>query len=125
MSQIMKAYTGIFLMVFLSLATAGILAAFMQVSMAQDLHADIINEIENSNYNASVLKEAFQRTSDANYGLVITLYKDNYTHVVCHNASDVPADTSLVTGAKVEMEFPFEIGFFGVAQQHNLCGYAR
>ena len=51
MSQIMKAFFGIFLIMFMTVTSSGILSGFMTVVEAQNLHAQIINELEDSDFN--------------------------------------------------------------------------
>ena len=46
MSQIMKAFFGIFLIMFMTVTSSGILSGFMTVVEAQNLHAQIINELD-------------------------------------------------------------------------------
>lgn len=46
MSQIIKAFTGIFIVMFMMVSATGILGAFLQTLHAQNLHAAIINELE-------------------------------------------------------------------------------
>ena len=64
MSQIMKTFMGIFLLLFLMASSAGMLGAFLQVLKAQDMHAMIVDELENSDYCLSVLEESFINTSN-------------------------------------------------------------
>lgn len=46
MSQIMKAFMGVFLTLFMAVTAMGILAAYMEVMNAQDMQARIVDEIE-------------------------------------------------------------------------------
>ncbi len=125
MSQIMKAYTGIFLILFLTFTAAGILAAFITIADAQDMHASMVNELENSSFYPAVLEESFARAEEAGYQLSITLYQEDYTVAVCTNRNSVPQDTSKVTSAKLELTFPFQVSFLGVSSEHTFCAYAR
>ena len=56
MSQIMKAFMGVFLTLFMAVTAMGILAAYMEVMNAQDMQARIVDEIENSDFNTGVVQ---------------------------------------------------------------------
>ena len=46
MSQIMKTFLGVFLIMFMVVTSSGVLSGFMTVVEAQNLHAQIINELK-------------------------------------------------------------------------------
>ena len=48
MSQIMKTFLGVFLIMFMVVTSSGVLSGFMTVVEAQNLHAQIINELEDN-----------------------------------------------------------------------------
>ena len=125
MSQIMKAFLGVFLVLLLSVTATGILSAYMMVADAQDLHAAMVDEVENSNFYPPVLQACFRQAEEAGCQLQGILYNDNYTEVVCAQESQIPTDTSQVSAARLELTFPFQIGFFGMRQEHTFCAYAR
>ena len=50
MSEIIKSYMGVFLLLLMTLAAGEILAGYMQVLGAQNLHSEILSELEDSNY---------------------------------------------------------------------------
>ena len=56
MSQIIKAFMGVFLTLFMAVKAMGILAAYMEVMNAQDMQARIVDEIENSDFNTGVAR---------------------------------------------------------------------
>jgi hypothetical protein len=125
MSQVIKAFFGVFFVLFMSVVSAGILSAFMVVVDAQDIHASMIDEIEDSNFYPGILQDCFAEAEQAGYQIEITLYQEDYSQIVCSSADMIPADTSQVTSARVDMTFPFSVGFFGIWQQHTLSAYAR
>ena len=59
MSQIIKAFMGVFLTLFMAVTAMGILAAYMEVMNAQDMQARIVDEIENSDFNTGVVRQCF------------------------------------------------------------------
>ena len=50
MSQIMKSFMGVFIMLFMSVTSIGILSGFLSVLSVQDLHSCIISELEDSDF---------------------------------------------------------------------------
>ena len=125
MSQIMKTFMGIFLLLFLMASSAGVLGVFLQVSSAQDMHAGIVDELENGNYCLPVLEESFQNAKKNAYELEIILYSENHETYVCKKREELPKNTKDMEMAKVTLVFPFQIPFFGIDQKYSISGYAR
>ena len=55
MSEVIKSYMGVFLLLLMTLAAGEILAGYMQVLGAQNLHSEILSELEDSNYYSGVV----------------------------------------------------------------------
>ena len=56
MSQIMKTFLGVFLIMFMVVTSSGVLSGFMTVVEAQNLHAQIINELMTARLRRPALK---------------------------------------------------------------------
>ena len=125
MSQIIKAFLGIFLTMFMAVTAMGILSAYMEVMNAQDMQAGFVDEIENSDYNPGVIKACMASCEKAGYHLTVTLFCENAVVTTIHNSGEVPAKTDGTDMAKVEFSFPFRVGFFGINKEHKLVSYAR
>lgn len=125
MSQIMKTFMGIFLLLFLMASSAGVLGAFLQVLNAQDMHAMIVDELENSNYCLPVLRESFQKAENYGYDLEVILYRENHETYVCTEKEVLPQNTNDMEMAKVTLVFYFEIPFLRIRQSYGISGYAR
>lgn len=125
MSQIIKAYMGMFIMLSITFAAAGILSAFLMVADAQDIHQNMVNELENSDFYPEVVRECFSLAQNRGYTLEITLYQSDYTGVCCKNAGDVPENTDEIIYAKVEMQYPLCLAFYEFEEKQSLCAYAR
>lgn len=125
MSQIMKTFMGIFLILFLMASSASVLGAFLQVLKAQDMHAMIVDELENSDYCLPVLQESFQKTEDMGYDLDVILYQENHETYVCSQKEMLPQVTKDIEMAKVTLVFYFEIPFLHIHQSYAISGYAR
>ena len=125
MSQIMKAFLGMFFILFLTAVSTGILSAYMQVVDAQDMHARMVDEVENSNFYPEVLKDCFAKAAEAGCRLSVTLYRENRAERVCTSSSMIPSQTQDVESAKLELTFPFQVAFFGIRSEHTIWAYAR
>ncbi|MCH5333490.1 MAG: hypothetical protein J1D89_05990 [Agathobacter sp.] len=125
MSQIIKTFMCVFLILFMTAATIGILTAYLQVLGAQDLQAQIVDEIENSDYAPAVVRECFANAEKAGCELTVTYYYEGGGTVCCTDSAFVATDVSSVTMARVELSFPLEIRLFGFSKRHSFTGYAK
>ena len=60
MSQVIKAFMGVFMVLFLLVASTGVLGAFYQILHAQNTHAHMIDELENSDFARSIMEACFE-----------------------------------------------------------------
>ncbi len=125
MSQIMKAFTGLFVVMFMMVTATGLLGAFFQTMHAQNLHAAVIDEMENSNYARSVLEGCFLAVEEAGYEMELTLYTEYDGFIKCESKETLPVITEDIVMAEVTLKYPFQIGFFQVDVKQELFGYAR
>lgn len=125
MSQIIKTFTGIVMVMFLMMTASGILGAFLQTMNAQDLHSAMIEELENSHYAKPVVQECFDAAKQAAYELEVCLYSETQAMVTCKSAADIPADMSDIFLAEVILKYPVQIAFFDLNIQQEIFGYAR
>jgi len=125
MSQIIKAFTGIFFILFMVLTATGLLSAFLQTVHAQNLHGAIIDELENSDYARVVLEEIFVVTEEAGYEIAITLYDSREGVISCDDMSNLPTDCNGISMAEIILKYPIQIPFLGVDVKQELFGYAR
>lgn len=125
MSQIMKAFTGVFMVLFMMVTATGLLGGFFQVIHVQNLHAAMIDEMENSNYAKAVLEECYSVTEKSGYDLELTLYQENASTIICTEAGQLPVETSGVEMARIILKYPFQITFFDINLEQQLVGYAR
>ncbi|SFG15649.1 hypothetical protein SAMN04487761_10632 [Lachnospiraceae bacterium C7] len=122
MSQVVKAFLGIFMIMLLAVTSVGILTTFLTITNAQDEHARIINEIENSNFYSEVVKECSKNARENGYDADIVVYYDNET-----KGADLQHlnDTKDAKAARVKLSVPVKIGFFDLNYNYKLDGYAR
>ena len=119
MSQIMKTFLGVFLIMFMVVTSSGVLSGFMTVVEAQNLHAQIINELEDS----SVAQTCFENASKAGDTLELKLYMTDNSIRTVTDASQITSSDE-IEKARVELKFTYAVAFFGIEQEHVLSGYA-
>ena len=125
MSQIMKSFLAIFLVMFMVVCSISILSSYILVIQAQDQHASMIDAMENSNYYAPVIREYMREANDLGYDVRVTLYMEDHSSTFCDSVLQIPDNTKNVDYASVELDFPFQIPFFGIYNMHTLTGFAR
>lgn len=125
MSQVMKAFTGVFMVLFLMTTSTGVLGAFYQILHAQNTHALMIDELENSDYAKPVMEACFKTAEEENYHLQLSLYSETEEIKTCTAATDLPEDTKQVSMVEVVMNYSIKVAFFEVDVEQQLFGYAR
>ena len=125
MSQIMKAFTGVFMVLLLMTTSAGVLGAFYQILHAQNTHAIMLDELENSAFAKPVMEGCFDTARRESYRLQMTLYLSTGEIEICTSSSELPKDTAHVTMVEVVLFYDIEIAFFEIATEQQLFGYAR
>ena len=113
MSQIMKSFLGLFLIMFM----------VVTVLSAQNTHAAIISELEDSDFYPSVVNECFKKAKDENTQLSIKLYLDDNSVKTISGAGEIPGGKK-IEKARVELKFFYQIPFFEIKEPHILSGYA-
>ncbi len=125
MSQIIKAFMALYMVLYMMVSATGLLGAFFQVLHAQNLHSSIVDELENSNYANSVIVECFGVAEKAEYELEITLYPEYKPAIVLDNIGAVPSEIEEISMARVCLKYPFQVLFFEINDMQEICGYAR
>jgi hypothetical protein len=125
MSQVMKAFMGVFMVLFLMATSTAVMGAFYQVLHAQDTHALMIDELENSDYSKNVMKACFQIAEQENYRLQLSLYSNTEEGIICTSSADIPKSVSNIMMVEVVLFYDIEIAFFEIATEQQLFGYAR
>ena len=125
MSQIVKAFLGVFLTLFMAVVALGVLSTYMEVMNAQDMQARGVDELENSSFNAAVMGDCFKKCAESGYELAVTLYEESGSIMAVHSMQEVPANAANISMAKVELHFPLKSAFLGIDQSRTFVGYAR
>ena len=125
MSQIMKAFTGLFMVLIMGTAAGGILSMFLSVTQAQNLQASVKYRISCSAFAPAVMEECFADAETMSQKLTLTLYREDGSSQTIAAAGAVPSDCSTVVGAKVSLTFALDTAIPQTHTQHTLTGYVR
>lgn len=125
MSQVMKTFTGVFMVLFLVVTSTGVLGAFCQILHAQNTHAVMIDELENSDYTKSVMEACFETAEQEGLHLQLNLYSDTEEIEKCLSKAELPESTEMVSMVEVLLNYSIEIPFLDVNVEQQLFGYAR
>jgi hypothetical protein len=125
MSQVMKAFMGVFMVLFLMTTSTGVLGAFYQILYAQNSHAVMVDELENSDFAKSVMEACFETAEREEYRLQMSLYSSSKDTCICTSKEELPAETEDITMVEVLLFYDIEIAFFEIAKEQQLFGYAR
>lgn len=124
MSQIIKSFLGVFLLLVMCSVGITIFAMFLHVMSAQNLHADIVNELENSAFHKSVIENCFERAEDESCKLKLTLYDDQNISTVITKKEDIPQELGAIVSARVDMIFELNLPFVPTKESHIFSAYA-
>lgn len=111
MGQVLKTYLGLFFLLLMGLVGIGIVAAGMEVAAARDYHADVISEIECSNFNAGVISACKSQAKSKGYDLKVTnmVYDGGLNQQM----------------AEVILSFNYAIPVLDLVSGHEIRGFAR
>lgn len=125
MSQVMKTFLCVFLVILMSVTAAQIMTGYLQVLNAQNMHSMIINELEDSHYAPLVMRECFRKAKKNQYELEIMLYKEKGGIYQLTKEAEVPNKLDYISSGEVNLSFWYGTPFFGMKQMHMLCGSGR
>ena len=125
MSQVMKGFTGVFLLLLLAVSALGLLGGFLQVFRAQSFHSGVICELEDSDYAPTVIEECLQKGEENGYALKVTVFYKTGGNLILTQKEQVAQITKEVDMARVELTFGIEFPLFGIESTQILSGYGR
>ena len=125
MSQVMKAFMGVFMVLLLMTTSAGVLGAFYQILHAQNTHAIMLDELENSDFAKGIMEACFETAKMEEYRLQMNLYSTSSDIKTCMCVEDIPQNTEDVRMVEVVLFYDIELAFFDIAKEQQLFGYAR
>lgn len=125
MSQIMKTYMGVFVILLMAAVSMGILSSYIEVMNAQDMQARFVDEIEYSGFNEEVIRGCFEESNRIGNTLEIVLYGEDAQVVTLTNEKEPWTLPDEIRMARVKLKFYFRVPFLGINREHTIIGYAR
>lgn len=111
MGQVLKTYLGLFFLLIMGLVGIGVVAAGMEAAAARSYHADVISEIECSNFNAGVIAACQSQARNKGYELTV---------------ADMVYDAERKQQmAEVILSFHYAIPVLNLVSDHEVRGFAR
>lgn len=111
MGQIMKTYLGIFFLLVTGMVGIGVVTAGIQSVNARNYHADIISEIECSNFNDAVVSSCRQQAEEEGYDLQVKTM-----------AYDLQGHARI---AEVILDYEYAIPVMNLVTDHQVRGFAK
>lgn len=111
MGQVLKTYLGLFFLLLMGLVGIGVVAAGMEASAARNYHADVISEIECSNFNAGVIAACKNQAKRQGYDLTV----ENLVY-------DTEENQQM---AEIILSFDYAIPVLNLISNHEIRGFAR
>lgn len=111
MGQVLKTYLGLFFLLVMGLVGIGIVAAGIEVTAARNYHADVISQVECSNFNAGVISACKNQAKERGYQLEV---------------SELVYDTEENQKmAEIILFFDYSIPVLNLVSDHEVRGFAR
>lgn len=124
MSQIIKVWMSLFLILVFVVTGIGCISAGMEIEHARSFKSDVVANLENSNYNASVINSCINTAADQGYMLTIVAYgRDG--NVKTYHDGNLAVNTSGVYAAGVTLKYQYKIGFLKINTEKTVRGMAR
>lgn len=110
MSQIFKAFLGIFLILLFVITMIGVITADQDISNARDFKNQVVTQIEVSNFSSQVINACKSSATDYGYELDTNTILDTNNRAVA---------------VEITLRYNYSIPFLNVFSNHTLHDYAR
>ena len=124
MSQIMKSFMGLFVVLMMIVVVTGLLGVFLDVVEAQDFHTNAIVQLQDSDCSLVVMKQLYDAAAEKGYRLTIQFAMSEGL-IESNSAAQLPAAVPDTATVIVRLEYPVRIIVFGMEKYRRLVGYAR
>lgn len=124
MENVVKSFLGIFFLALLLLVASRLIAIQLQVQNARECHKELIDQIENSHFNAQVINSCIAQAKAQGYEVEIRLYRPEQTVEVLTKGMQV-SETRDVSMAKITLIYPYQMWLWQNVRYRNVYGFAR
>lgn len=122
MSQVIKAFTGVFSLMFLALLGSGIVSAQIDSASARDYKEAVVAEIENSRFCESVMNACIMQAREEGYELTMTVYQSGKEPIVVRDEVKGEIMAENVEMVEVLLNYDYSIPFLNYMSRHSLRG---
>lgn len=122
MDQIPKVFLGILFILFLVFGGTSIVAAHLSASQAREYKNNMVTEIENSDFNPTVISACVSEANEREYTAKITLYYEDQT---VSDISNGISDDKKIYMADITLSYKLKIPFFQIEKEFSTRGIAR
>lgn len=123
MSVFQKAFVGTFFLLLMVFVSVSIISANMGADNAKAFKESVVTQIEDSDFNATVINSCITEALARGYELEITLYTDNGDKRTYKTAS--ATNLSEVCMAEIRLAYQYKISLLSVNNRHEFRGFAR
>lgn len=111
MKNIIEAFTAVLFIIFFAFAGISVITASSSIMAAKEYKADVIAEIENSDFNENVINTCVSQGADAGYQVEVTpcTYDENNN----------------MRTAEVVVSYEYKLPLFGISGTKSTRGIAR
>lgn len=124
MSQVVRAFTGIFFLMLLTLLGSGIIGAQLESSYARDYKEAVVAELENSGLSTTVMNACMRQARENGYELTLWIYQTGKEPVFLDEETEEVFLTEETEMVEVLLNYDYSIPFLGYLSKHSLRGYA-
>ena len=122
MQQVVEGMVSLFFVVLLVFTGIEIAGAMTTASGAQAFKVDVMERIEECNYDSDVINACFREARDRGFSLVLRVYYSNGRVQTYQSAVVKTPEGCYITGGTVVVRYTFEIPFLGVVKRLDTAG---
>lgn len=117
MQQVIEGMMGVFFLIILVFTGMGIAGALVHASEAQNFKMEVIERLEDCNYESEVIDACFQEAVERGLELSVKLYYSDGNIVTFTQSGISEQNRGIVTSGKVSVRYAFQIPFLHISEQ--------
>ena len=122
MQQVVEGMMSIFFLMLIIFTGIGIAGALTKASAAQNYKIEVIERLEDSNYDQSVIEACFVGAMERGMNMSLKLYySDGAIRTFAENGT-TEFKGSVITGGMVTITYLFEIPFLNISKPMQIVG---
>ena len=122
MQQVVEGLVSMFFVILLVFTGIELAGAMTRTSQAQSFKIDMMERIEDCNYDPDVINACFREAKEHNFSVSLRLYYSNGMVQVYRNGVVHTPEGCYITGGQIAVSYTFEIPFLGIEKQLDTTG---